>query len=334
MSVDVQAIHEVITIITGGWRAQSLYTAVKLGLPDLIESGRNTPPTMAEACGANEDGIRRLMRLLVAMELFEGTESTGYRNTPASSTLLEGTPSLRDLCLLYGEEFYSAWGHAHHAISTAGSGFELAYGQPLYSYLSQEPATASRFQKTMNAGSMFFDAVPKVLDFSGKRVVDVGGGGGDLLATILRAVPDSHGTLFDREHMIPKASEHLSSEVGLDRVDLVGGDMFVSVPPGGDVYILSRVLAGWSDEDVIKAFVNCRNALQGSDGRILLLDRFVRDEDPTVLPALWDLHLMVTTGGKHRTLNSITALLNQAGLQIVEMADLPMETTALVVAPH
>ncbi|WPP32532.1 methyltransferase [Streptomyces sp. CL7] len=334
MTVDVQATRHVVDIITGGWRAQALYTAVKLGLPDQVESGRDNDAELAKATGASERGIHRLMRLLVALGVFTGSDSTGYRGTRVSATLLDGPQSLRDMCLLYGEEFYSAWDHAHHAISTESSGFEVAYGQSLYDYLGDHAATARRFQLTMNAASMFFHQVPGVFDFTGKKVVDVGGGGGHLLATILAATPDATGTLFDRDHMTPKAREHLSATVGPARAEVVGGDMFEGVPEGGDVYILSRVLAGHDDEDVVGVFEHCRRAMAGPSSRLLILDRFVEDENPTVLPALWDLHLLVTTGGEHRTLDRITRLLDRAGLSVERTADLPMETTALIVAPR
>ncbi|MFE6699766.1 methyltransferase [Streptomyces sp. NPDC057718] len=335
MTVDVQATRDVVEIITGGWRAQALYTAVRLQLPDHIAAGHDTDAELAKATGASEQGIHRLMRLLGAMGVFEGSDSTGYRGTRVSATLLEGPQSLRDMCLLYGEEFYAAWGHAHQAISTESSGFEAAYGRPFYEYLGQDAATAGRFQRTMNAASMFFHQVPEIFDFSGGRtVVDVGGGGGHLLATILEATPDAKGVLFDREHMMPKAREHLSATVGADRAELVAGDMFEDVPAGGDVYILCRVLAGWDDEAVAGVFANCRRAMADSSSRLLILDRFVEDENSTVLPALWDLHLLVTTGGEHRTLDRITRLLNRAGLDIAETRDLPMETTALIAAPR
>ena len=335
MTVDVRTTRNVIDLITGGWRAQALYTAVKLGLPDHIEAGRTTSSELAESTGAKEEGIHRLMRLLVAMAVFEGDESSGYRNTAVSAALLDGPQSLRDMCLLHGEEFYNAWGHSHHAISTASSGFEAAYNQSFYAYLSQNEDAAKRFQHTMNAGNMFFERVPEAFDFSGgKTVVDVGGGGGHLLSAILTAMPDARGTLFDREHMLPEAREHLAATVGLDRVQFAGGDMFRGVPGGGDVYILCRVLAGWDDDAVVGVFENCRRAMVGSSSRLLVLDRLVVDKDSTVLPALWDLHLLMTNGGRHRTLEGFTALLNRAGLDVERVAELPMETTALIAAPR
>ncbi|MEV0618267.1 methyltransferase [Nonomuraea sp. NPDC050404] len=334
MTVDVRTIRHVVDLITGGWRAQALYTAVKLGLPDHIEAGRTTCGELAESTGAAREGVHRLMRLLVAMGVFEGDERTGYRNTAVSAALLDVPQSLRDMCLLHGEEYYTAWGHAHHAISTVSSGFEVAYGQRFYDYLGKDKDTAKRFQHTMNAGNMFFDHVPEIFDFSGRNVVDVGGGGGHLLGTILAAAPDARGTLFDREHMMPEARAHLAATVGLDRVRLAGGDMFSAVPSGADVYILCRVLAGWADDAVVGVFENCRRAMADSSSRLLVIDRLVVDEGSTVLPAMWDLQLLMITGGRHRTLGNFTAMLDRAGLDLERVAELPMETTAMIAAPR
>lgn len=335
MKVDLKAAQEVIELITGGWRAQAVYTAARLGLPDHVAAGRTTSAALAEATGAQEEGVHRLMRLLVAMGVFEGDERTGYRTTPVSAVLLDRPGSMRDMCLLYGEEFYTAWGRACQAISTVSAGFEIAYGQPLYTYLSRDPDASERFQRAMTAGNLFFDYVPEIFDFSGGRtVVDVGGGGGQLLGSILTATPDARGVLLDREHVVAIARENLAASVGLDRVEVVGGDMFQAVPTGGDIYLLCRVLAGWDDDAVVGVFEKCRRAMADSSSRLLVLERVVVDEDSTVLPALWDLHLLMTNGGRHRTVDRFRSMLHRAGLDIERVAELPMETTALIAAPR
>jgi hypothetical protein len=329
---DLDAATTVVELITGGWRAQAVYTAVKLELPDHLEAGHATSADLAAATGAKEEGIHRLMRLLVAMNVFEGNEETGFRNTPVSRALLNEPDSLRPMCLLYGEDFYAAWGHAHEAISTVSAGFELAYGQPLYAHLGQNQDASDRFQRAMKAGNLFFDQVPTVFDFAGKRIVDVGGGNGQLLAAILGATPDARGTLVDREHVVAAAKENLAATIGLDRVDVVGADMFDGVPAGGDVYLLCRVLAGHSDDAVVGLFRNIRAGMASPASRLLLLDRLVVDAGSTVLPALWDLHLLMTTGGRHRSLEHLRTLLERAGLYIESSAGLPIETTALIAA--
>lgn len=334
MKVDLKAAQEAVELITGGWRAQCLHAAVKMGIPDHLAAGRATDAALAAATGADEEGVHRLMRLLVAMDVFEGDGRTGYRNTAVSRVLLDQPDSLRDMCLLYGEEFYTAWGHAHEAISTVTAGFEIAYGEPLYRYLSHHEDANGRFQLAMKAGNLFFDHVPEVFDFADKAFVDVGGGIGQLTAAILGAVPTARGTLLDREHVVPVAAENLASSVGLDRVELVGGDMFEGVPQGRDVYLLCRVLAGWSDDAIVGVFENCRKAMAGPQSRLVILERVVVDEDPTALPSLWDLHLLMTNGGRHRTVEKFTALLDRAGLDVERVTDLPAETTALIAAPR
>ncbi|GGS56415.1 methyltransferase [Actinokineospora fastidiosa] len=328
MQTDLTATRDAIEIITGGWRAQALYVAVKLGVPDHIDAGRATTAELAEATGADPEGVHRLMRLLVAMGVFAGDGESGYRNTDVARVLLDRPGTLRDMCLLYGEEFYTAWAHAEHAIRTVTAGWDVAFGEPLYTYLDSRPEAADRFQAAMKAGNLFFDYVPDVIDFAGKHVVDVGGGAGQLLGTILAAVPDARGTLIDREHVAPIAEQKLA---GLgDRVRVVGGDMFAAVPEGGDVYLLCRVLAGWSDDAVVGLFENCRAGLSGPDARVVILERLVVDEGATVLPSLWDLHLLMTNGGRHRTLDRFVGMLERAGLVVERVADLPMETSAII----
>jgi O-methyltransferase domain/Dimerisation domain len=324
----------VIDLITGGWRAQALYAAVKFKLAEHIMSGHTTSSELAKSTGAKADGIHRLMRLLVSIGVFDGNERTGYSNTAMSRTLLEGPQSLSDMCLLYGEECYAAWGHAHHAINTESSGFEAAFGTSFYKYLGQNKAVAERFQHVMNAGNMFFHDIANVFDFSGaKTVVDVGGGGGELLTAVLAATPDANGIYFDREHMVAEARRHIETTVGLDRVAFVGGDMFEGVPAGGDVYLFSRVFAGWQDSAIIQVLQDCRSRMRNSASRVIILDRLVREEGSSMLSALWDLQLLMTIGGRHRSLENFTAILNTAGFSVERVAMLPTETTAIIAAP-
>lgn len=158
--------------------------------------------------------------------------------------------------------------------------------------------------------------------------------GWGLLAAILDATPDARGTLFDRERMIPEARQHMAATIGLDRVEFVGGDMFKGIPSGGSIYLFSRVLAGWDDNAIVEVLENCRRGMEGSSSRLLILDRLVVDEGSAMLPALWGLQLLMTIGGRHRTLERFTAALNWAGFNVERIAELPSETTANIAVPN
>jgi hypothetical protein len=328
--------HRIVDLITGTWRAQALYAAAAHRLPDHVAAGHRTPAALAGAAGADEEGIARLMRLLVGLGVFAGDEQAGYRLTPVSELLRDGVPgSMRDMCVLYGEEFYEAWGAVATTVQTGHSGFESSFQQDLHSYLAEYPDAGAKFLRAMNAGSVFFGDVPRVHDFSGcGTVTDLAGGSGLLLSTVLRAAPGARGVLFDRPHMLPVAREHLEATVP-GRFDLVAGDLFGSVPGGSDVYLLSRVLQDWDDRACTALLANVRKAMTARGARLLVVERVipVGGADPGLLPQLFDLHLMVMAGGQERTLDGYRHLLERAGLRLASTHDLALESTLLVAEP-
>ncbi|MCC3769292.1 acetylserotonin O-methyltransferase [Streptomyces sp. UNOC14_S4] len=334
---DDHAARAVVDIITGTWRAQALHAAVVLRLADHVAAGHTTPSALAERTGATQDGITRLMRLLIAMGVFTGRPGT-YRPTAVSQALRTGAPgALSDMVRIYGEEFHHAWGSFVHAVVTGTSGFEEAFGRPLGAHLAADEAASAKFQRAMNAGNPFFAAVPRVFDFSRCRtVVDVAGGNGALLSAVLRAHSETRGVLFDLPHVAPTARAHLGANFTAERYDVVTGDAFEAVPPGADVYLLSRVLQDWDDGACVTLLTRCAEAMPEAS-RLLVLERVVPGDEafgaalpPPVLPLLWDLHLLTMAGGGQRTLDGYRSVLTRAGLRLTAVHPLPLETSLLV----
>ncbi|OIJ97041.1 methyltransferase [Streptomyces monashensis] len=326
--------RRVVDLLTGAWQAQALHAAAALDIPDRVHAGCTTPTALADATGSRQDGIERLMRLLTAMGVFDGGADDGYRLTPVGDLLRsDHDRSMRDMAVIYGEEFYRAWGAVVPAIRTGDSGFRHAFGTALGEHLAAHPETAARFQRAMNAGNVFFPDVIDAYDFSSAHtVVDVAGGAGRLLATILRAHTGLRGVLFDLPHVIPVAEEHLLRVLGAGRHETVGGDVFERVPAGGDVYLLSRVLQDWDDMRCVQLLSTVRAAMPDS-ARLLVVERVVPTDGSALLPLLWDLHLLVQAGGRERTLDGYRTLLGRAGLRLESVCDMALETSLLVAAP-
>ncbi|MEU3459131.1 methyltransferase [Streptomyces sp. NPDC006733] len=325
--------RRVVDILTGAWQAQALYAVAALNLPDHIAAGHTTAAKIAAAAGCDEDGIERLLRLATAMGVFEDT-ADGYRLTAVSELLrADDARSMRDMAVIYGEEFHRAWGQVVPALRTGTSGFAVAFGTPLRGYLETEPGAGEKFQKAMNAGNVFFPDVLAAHDFTACRtVVDVAGGSGMLLATVLRAHPQLRGVLFDLPHMTPVAREHLLGAVGPDRWQTVAGDVFREVPPGADVYLLSRVLQDWDDERCVRMLSVIRRAMPAA-GRLLIVERVIPTDGSGLLALLWDLHLLMAAGGRERTLDGYRAVLDGAGLRLESVTPMALETSLLVAAP-
>ncbi|MFB7634678.1 methyltransferase [Streptomyces sp. NPDC056149] len=328
---DQKAARRIVDIMTGTWQAQALYAAVALGLADHIEDGRTTDEALAAATRSPTDGIRRLMRLLTAMDVFE-ERAGGYRLTPTGELLRADAPhAMGELVRLYGEEFHRAWGAVVPAVRTGTSGFQHAFGTSLHTHL-EAPEAAAKFQRAMNAGNVFFPEVLGAFDFSRRDlVVDVAGGSGLLLGTVLRAHPHLRGILVERPGMVPVARAHLDAALGAGRHEVRAGDAFAGVPAGGDVYLLSRVLQDWDDDRCLTLLRHIRGAL-APEGRLLVLERVVPDGGEALLPLLYDLHLLMAAGGRERDLAGYRALFAAAGLELTSVHALALETSLLVAA--
>ncbi|MDQ8706889.1 methyltransferase [Streptomyces sp. LHD-70] len=327
------AARRVVDIITGTWQAQALYASVALSLPDHIAAGRTRITELAEHSGTDPDALTRLLRLLTAMGVCSGSEQQGYALTEVGELLRSGGEhAMGDMVRLYGEEFHRAWGSVAEVVRTGGSGFEHAHGRSIHDHLREVPGAGAKFQRAMNAGNVFFPGVLEAFDFGRCRsVVDVAGGSGMLLSVVLQAHPQLHGTLFDLPHMVPVAREYLEKTVGGGRYETVSGDLFEQVPQGADAYLLSRVLQDWDDERCVRLLSHIRAALP-EDGRLLILERVIDTSGATVLPLLWDLHLLMAAGGRERTLDGYRTVLADSGLRLESVHSLALETSLLVVA--
>ncbi|MDP8931832.1 MAG: methyltransferase, partial [Actinomycetota bacterium] len=187
--------------------------------------------------------------------------------------------------------------------------------------LEHNPEEAAVFNAAMvELTRLSARSVVEAYDFDGlTRIVDVGGGYGELLAVILAAHPGAQGVLFDLSHAIEMAAPHLQQAGVAERCELVTGSFFDSVPSGGDAYVLKSVIHDWDDERSRVILDNCRRAM-GSGARLLLVERIVPDRlEPSSTHqavARSDLTMLVALGGKERTEAEFDALLNSAGFQL------------------
>ncbi|MGI0130806.1 MAG: methyltransferase, partial [Thermoplasmata archaeon] len=141
------------------------------------------------------------------------------------------------------------------------------------------------------------------------------GGSGALLAAALGTHPQLRGILFDLPSAVVDAPSTLSAAGIADRCEIRTGSALEFVPPGGDLYVLSRVLHDWPDEKASTVLTNCRRVMK--PGAVLLvIDGVLRPgSDPA--SRLWlDLVMMVMNGGRERTETEWSGLLRKAGFVI------------------
>jgi SAM-dependent methyltransferase len=154
-------------------------------------------------------------------------------------------------------------------------------------------------------------------DFGGLGlVVDIGGGGGLLLAAILRAAPGLRGVLVDRAEVVAGARRRLDAAGVGDRAECVAGDFFEALPAGGDAYVLSRVVHDWGDAEARRILETWRAAVPPG-GRLLLVEALLpelaRDQPAAIR---MDVHMLVLFGAMERTEAQYRRLLAAAGFEV------------------
>jgi hypothetical protein len=158
-------------------------------------------------------------------------------------------------------------------------------------------------------------AIVAAYDFSPFRhVVDVGGGNGALLSSVLAAYPDRRATLFDLAEAVAAARR---GEGGpLPGASFVAGDVFSTpAPEGGDLYLLRHIMHDYDDADCLRILANVRRAMR-ADARVLVLEAPLPSDDSPG-PGRWlDLQVMVLCGGRERTLEEYAALFERSGLRL------------------
>jgi hypothetical protein len=186
-------------------------------------------------------------------------------------------------------------------------------------------------------------------DFSQfNTVVDIGGGQGTFLSTILKNNPNLHGILFDLPHAIesakklyvnntPMNSQDNNNDVILSRCKLIEGDFFMSIPTGGDGYVIKNVILNWDDKSAAEILKNClqamnetittmtMNANQDNNNqklipKLLIIDTIMPEGNEPFIGKFTDiLMLALTYKGRIRTEKEFYKLLNSGGFDIVNI---------------
>lgn len=313
---DPGSLHKkMMQLLSSLWVTHAIGTFARLGLADAMEGGADNAEAIAKPRGLVTDRVYRLLRALSTCGIV--TESAGgkFALTPLGRLLTSSSPhSMRTSAALLTDYHADIWANLDGAMK-GGVAFEALNGQPLFSWLAANPEEGARFQRMMvEVHSPETPAIVAGYDFSRfKHIVDVGGGHGMLLSAIIAAHPQVRGTLFDLQAGVDAAKQGAGGP--LPGVTFIAGDVFEAVPEGADAYLFRHLLHDYDDDDCSRMLKNVRRAMK-ADSRVLVLEKTVPTDD-TPGPGRWlDLHVMLLTGGRERTVPEYQALFERAGLRL------------------
>ena len=294
--------------------SQALRVIIELGIPDLLAVSEQSVDELATATQSDADALYRVMRLLAPEGIFREVLPRHFELTEVGAVLRSDRPGPGDYVRMINSEAYLAFEQLLHSVRTGKPAFDKVFGSPRFDWLSEHPEQAALFQRAMVALSLGSnEAIADAYDFTPfARVVDVGGGHGQLLSAILARNPHLSGVLFDLPSGVAAAQQGAGGD--LQRTEFVAGNFFESVP-AGDIYVVKKVVHDWNDEHAAVILRNCRKAMQ-PNGKVLLAETLVPPGDEPDLIKSIDVVMLVVTGGLERTEAQYASLFDAAGLRL------------------
>jgi O-methyltransferase/IclR-like helix-turn-helix domain-containing protein len=317
-----QAWMALARLLSQHWKWEAIYVATRLNIAEVLADGPRNLAELAEITGTHPSSLHRLLRALSCIGIFAELDGSRFANNDLSQFLRPGVHgSFYTLAKVNRDLLLRTWGELFYSVQTGKPGFDKVYGMPMWRYVTErDPAAGTVFNEGMASGSTIVDLpIAQAADLSKvSTVVDVGGGHGSLLTTVLTIYPSiKKGILFDQPHVIEEARAEL--DPALDgRIQLEGGDFFTNLPSGADVYLMKWILHDWNDDDCVNLLTACRRAMP-SHGRLLAAELVLDANQADEVAYSCDLQMLILFGSKERTTEEFQALYNAAGLRLTRV---------------
>jgi hypothetical protein len=322
-------------MLSSYWMGRSLSVAAKLGLADLVKDGPRTADDLAKATGMHAHSLYRMLRALASVGVFVEDEQHRFGLTPLANQLRSDVlQSQRSLAIMMGGEFFLSWSELEHCIRTGETGFERLFSRGVFDYLAEHPEEARVFDEAMvGVHGAESAAMCDAYDFTGfGTLVDVGGGNGSLLITVLQRTPALQGILYDLPHVIERAKANVQ-QAGLSaRCRTEAGSFFERVPVGGDAYILRHIIHDWYDDRSLTILRNVRKAIPPT-GKLLVVEGVIPPGNGPSATKLLDLNMLVIPGGMERTEQEYRDLYAKADFTLTRIVPTRTEVSVIEGVP-
>ncbi|GAY34071.1 hypothetical protein CUMW_284460 [Citrus unshiu] len=324
-------------LASGAVLPMTIKSATELGLLEIMAKASPTQLSSSEIASQlptnNKKApiiLDRMLRLLASYSFLtcnlvsnkDGSVQRLYGLTPVSKYFVpnkDGVSLAPTLLIIQDQVNMDSWSCAKDALLEGSVPFMKAHnGMDGFAAAAKDERINNLFNQSMhNHTTIVMKEILEIYKgFEGlNQLVDVAGGLGANLKSIVSKYPQLRGINFDLPHVL----KHAPSCPGVEHV---GGDMFVEVPKGQAIF-MKWILHDWSDEDCSKILRNCYEAIPES-GKVILVESIVPEFPETDIVskniASLDLHLSnLFPGAKERTLAEFKALATEAGFTDIKV---------------
>ncbi|XP_035662517.1 acetylserotonin O-methyltransferase-like [Branchiostoma floridae] len=324
----MDAEHEgrrILDIAEGFMKSQILFSSVKLGIFNLLETSDSpmTAGEISEAIGTDADATKRLLnactgqRLLEKVNVDQETGDGEYQLSAGSRTYLTASSptALTEFVGILGDYYRSPWQDLAQAVKE-GAAFSARHGLAVDKTFEDVYRDEPNFTGAMAAVPAVFGAkTASAFDLSEfQSICDVGGCTGPLAYHLAAAYPQASVSVYDLPLVVKLAEEKRPAGDHAERVSFIAGDFFGDAPlPAADLYVLCRIIHDWNDDKALKILNKIHQSLPPGGG-VLVADTILADDKtgPEVSNK-YDLHMMLAAGSRERSGQELRRLLNKAG---------------------
>ena len=315
-------------LATGHFLPRCLHVVSELGVADHIDNAPVSLELLARQSGCEAQALSRMLRLLETAALFQQS-GEGWVHTELSRHLRSDHPqSMRAFARMIGGQIqWAALGELKSAAQTGQVAVATVAPGGMWEYLKGHPDDARVFDEAMTAKSFAeIAALIPAFDFTPyRRIADIGGGRGHVLAAVLAAAPSASGILFDMPRVVAAAAP-------APRMQIQGGDFFRDALPAADAYIVSQVLHDWADDEAATILRAVRRAA-GTDSHLLVLEQVLPSGAAPHPAKVLDVVMLTLTGGRERSRDEYAALMEAGGFRLDKVVPTAGAVSVLVGVP-
>jgi hypothetical protein len=313
-------------MIQHAYTANALYVLTKHDIFERLLGQEKSVDTLAQEAGMDRAVLRDLLPLAAACGFLK-VKGDGYGIAKPGLLLTRRAKSwLRSYLMVWGEQLNPAFTKLDGYATARTNAFEAALGAPIWDYYGKDKVQHDYFVEYMAqvTDQVHIPAIVKELKIGdAASLLDVGGGTGSLVCSLLEAHPALRGTIYDQPRNTAAANARIE-ELGLqERCAFAGGNMFASVPAGSDLYLIKHVLHDWDDANVVAILTSIAGAM--TPAATLVLIEGLMDTGNVGAHAQFlhtrNIEQRVWTEGRVRSSAEWRELCGKAGLQIGETVD-------------
>jgi hypothetical protein len=229
---------------------------------------------------------------------------------------------LHGIALFWPDPFhFHAYSALHATLKDGKPGVDHAFGKPLFDYLTANPDYSAIFNDAMTTLSVpAIAAALEAYDFSRYgTIVDVAGGHGEVLLSILKANPKAKGILAEVDHVVQGALPRIEAAGLKQRCDAVVCDFFKAAPAGGDAYVMKHIIHDWDDARALLILKNIATVMGDKKGHVVLLESVIPEGPTPDFGKFLDIEMLALPGGKERTQKEFAELFAAAGFRLTRV---------------